>query len=93
MIAHDPHWVAKVVQDRLRQSPLGQRLRVLAEDVRQETTDGVWWYVPVSIHRDPERMAEIYDMLSELEEQLEEDEVPVLLVPRIMPFERWQDIA
>ncbi len=94
MIADDPRVVAKAVQDRLRKSPVGMRLRVLADEIRRETTDGVWWYVPVSIHRDPEHMGEIYDALSIAEEHLEEeDHVTVLLVPRILPFAAWQDIA
>lgn len=94
MVASGPHEVAKIIQEKLRdQGSLGRRVRVLAEDVAQESGQGgSWWYVPVSIHRDVENMAEIYETLSGVEESLEENEhLFVLLVPRIIPFQKWEE--
>lgn len=94
MVALDPHRIAKLVQDRLREHVATLRVRVLADEVRMESSDGQWWYVPVSIHRDPENMALVYERLSSVEESIEQKEqVSVLLVPRIIPFQKWQDIA
>jgi hypothetical protein len=89
MVADNAQVVAKLVQERLRTpGPVGSRLRVVAEDVVRQTSDGVWWYVPVSIQRDPARMGEIYYTLSSVEDRIEEeDHVAVLLVPRILPVE------
>lgn len=89
-MAIDPHHVAKLVQERLRlQGALTSRVRVLADEVREESSDGRWWFVPVSIHRDPENMSLIYEALSSVEEAIEkDDQVSVLLVPRIIPFQK-----
>jgi hypothetical protein len=95
MVASGPHQIAKIVQDQLRESgPHGRRVRVLAEEIAQESGsgNGPWWYVPVSVHRDAENMAQIYETLSGVEESLEENEhLFVLLVPRIIPFQKWEE--
>lgn len=94
MIDKTSEQVAKVVQDMLRKSPGGAQVRVLTDEVREDQSDRGWWYVPVSIHRDLERMGLIYDTLSAVEEALlESDQLSVLLVPRILPYQKWSDVA
>ncbi len=88
--------IGKLVQDRLTRAgvPSLRRVRVLTDEIRHEVTDGNWWYVPVSIHRDTEAMAAIYEGLSDIEMELQDKEsTSVLLVPRIIPFQKWEDIA
>ena len=56
MPTESPQYIAKVVRERLRSIPMGDRVVVLADEVRPQPEDGGWWYVPVSIHRDTEFM-------------------------------------
>lgn len=86
--------IAGLVQDRLRSGPGPVRsVRVLADEVAREAGEETW-YVPVSLHRDPEFMGLIYGAFSSIEEELERDKgLFVLIVPRIVPFQRWAEIA
>jgi len=85
--------VAKMVQTALRgRNAHAARARVIADEVTRHP-DGMW-YVPVSVMRDTEHMALIYQAFSEVEDALEEREnLDVLLVPRIIPFQKWEDVA
>jgi hypothetical protein len=94
MIDATKEQVAKAVQDNLREIPGAKQVRVLVDEVRKDQSESGWWYVPVSIHRDTENMGLIYTALSEVEETLLEHEgLSVLLVPRIIPFQKWSDVA
>ncbi|MEZ6235118.1 MAG: hypothetical protein R3B68_13100 [Phycisphaerales bacterium] len=91
----DPKIVAALVQEQLRsdQRFAVRSVRVLADEITKPS-DGSFWYLPVSIHRDTENMATIYEALSSIESVLESTHgVRVLLVPRIIPFQKWQDVA
>jgi len=85
--------VAKMVQAALRGcNPHAARARVIADEVSRHP-DGMW-YVPISVMRDTEHMAAIYEAFSEVEDTMEEREsLDVLLVPRIIPFQKWEDVA
>jgi len=86
--------IAARIQRILNEKYVGPaRPRVLADEVRLAGDAAKMWYVPVSIHRDTEHMYLVYQALSEAEEQLEADDIEVLLVPRIIPFQKLEDIA
>ncbi|MBY0311641.1 MAG: hypothetical protein K2W85_06205 [Phycisphaerales bacterium] len=88
----EPILVAKNVQEMLiAKNAHTAKARVLGDEVWH---DADLWYVPVSVQRDTEWMATIYDTFSEIEEELEEQKgLRVLIVPRIVPFQRWSETA
>jgi len=69
------------------------RPRVDTDKIERPGGEGGLWYVPVSIHRDTEHMYLVYQAFSETEEEMENQGVEILLVPRIIPFEKLQDSA
>ncbi|MBX3364247.1 MAG: hypothetical protein KF866_05715 [Phycisphaeraceae bacterium] len=91
----DSIYIADLIQRQLREGRYTRRVRVLGDDMTSRVvgSDEVW-YVPVSVHRDAEHMSMIYDGLSDVEENLiKEHGLRVILVPRIIPFHRWEDVA
>ncbi len=86
--------VAKRIQRILDGKQVGPaRPRVLTDDIERPASDDGLWYIPVSIHRDTEHMYLVYQAFSETEEEMENQGVEILLVPRIIPFEKLQDSA
>jgi hypothetical protein len=86
--------VAKRIQKILDGKKVGPaRPRVLTDDIERPGGEDGLWYIPVSIHRDTEHMYLVYQAFSETEEEMESQGVEILLVPRIIPFEKLQDSA
>jgi len=57
----------------------GWRVQVLKDDIR---LDDDWWYVPVRPDQETQRTIQYYDLLAEVEEELQDKEkLNILLVP------------
>ena len=78
-----------LVQEELRRCRYhrdSSRVRVLADEVRMESTPD-FWYVPVSFHEDTQDLYAYYDAFSRIEQEIKEQHgLDVLLVPRMVPF-------
>jgi hypothetical protein len=75
-----PHEIAEAVERRLKLHQSGAfDIRVMEDLIRQE--DG-WWYVPIRPDREDRKTFEYYEVLADVEGELEETEkLNVLLVP------------
>jgi len=69
----------KVEQSLAHHQRPGWRVQVLKDDIR---LDDAWWYVPVRPDVETQRTIQYYDLLAEVEEELQdEDNLNILLVP------------
>lgn len=85
--------LAARVQEMLRTQPFNShagRARVLTDEVHER--EGIW-YVPVSVLRDTQWMSLVYEAFSDIEEKLEAEGTRILIVPRIIPFVKAEDVA
>lgn len=81
MVTIEPDEIEKRINEYLARDPDLHRLRahVLPGTVRHE---GGYWYVPVGTASDPERKFEYYDKLSDVEEQVkQQDQIEVIIAP------------
>jgi len=77
--------IAGLVEDRLRREPNTGRVRVLADEVRLGVDGEDIWLVPVTYQQDVQNAYPYFDAFSRFEEELEDRQIYVLLVPRILP--------
>jgi len=78
--------VAKLVQDKLTKSQSTARFaRVIADQVNLRDINTQWWYVPVAYQQDPDHVYRLFEVFSEVEEELSEKGINVLIVPRLLP--------
>ena len=69
----------KVEQSLANHQRPGWRVEVLKEEIRK---DNDWWYVPVRPDQETERTIQYYDLLAEVESELQDEEnLNILLVP------------
>ncbi len=79
--------IAKIVQDRLRDSKSTALFaRVIADQVRPAGRAEPFWYVPVAYQQDPNAVYQLFEVFSSIEEELEASEqINILIVPRLLP--------
>lgn len=83
--------VAQKVRDRLvGVEPGGVTLHVVDEDVYKVDD---WWRVPIRPSRWPKRMFEFYEVLAELEDELQEQEHLNILMATGEPLEEEAEAA
>ena len=88
MVAPSKEHVASLVQKYLRDCDpnVGRSVRVDWDDVRLGDSPDSWWWVPVLFDPDPYKRHAYYELLSIVEEQIEEKEkMSVFLIPRMTP--------
>ncbi len=69
----------KVEQSLIQHQRPGWRVEVVRKGIRQEDD---WWYVPVRPDQETLRTIQYYDLLAEVEEELQdEQDLSILLVP------------
>jgi len=64
-----------------KRHPQGATIEIIEDGIRQE---GNWWHVPVRPDRDIPRTYEYYEVLTDVEDEVQhefEDDTEVLLVP------------
>jgi hypothetical protein len=77
--------IARLVEDRLRREPSTDRVKVVADEVRLEPEGQDVWLAPVAYQQDVHSAYQYFDAFTRIEEELEEKQICVLLVPRILP--------
>ncbi len=69
----------KVEQSLANHHRPGWRVEVLKEEIHREND---WWYVPVRPDQETQRTIQYYDLLAEVESELQDEEnLNILLVP------------
>lgn len=69
----------KVEQSLAQHQRPGWRVEVVKKGIHQEDD---WWYVPVRPDQETQRTIQYYDLLAEVEEELQDEEkLNILLVP------------
>lgn len=81
--------VAAIVRERLKNvSVTGITMEVVDDDVYKIDA---WWRVPIRPSRWPKRMFEFYEVLAEVEDDLQEQEHLNILMATGMPLEDEED--